>query len=77
LSTSLFEIGDESIIDQTDLSNDFSDDESQENEVHEETESKENMGDNDEKKNSTTGEEENEYFTHRFSPHFMKQMLDY
>ncbi|CAF1438397.1 unnamed protein product [Rotaria sordida] len=73
LSTPSFEIYDEFTLYQT---TDSSDD-SSEDEDTEEIKSEEDMEDNDEQTDSSEEEEKDEQSTHKFSLHYMKQILDY
>ncbi|CAF1018385.1 unnamed protein product [Rotaria sordida] len=79
LSTSSFEIYDESTLDQIDSSDKFSGNESQASEDNQELESEEEIEDNEEQMDSTEEEEENDdkQPTRKFSLDYMKRVLDY
>jgi hypothetical protein len=77
LSNSLFEIYDESTLDQIDSSDDFSGDESQESEDNQELESEEEIEDNEEQMDSTEEESNDKQPTRKFSLDYMKKVLDY
>ncbi|CAF3240513.1 unnamed protein product, partial [Rotaria sp. Silwood2] len=78
LSTSSFEIYDESRLDQIDSSDDFSGNESQESEDNQGLESEEEIENNEEQMDSTEEEEnDDKQQTRKFSLDYMKQVLDY